>query len=119
MQGTIGTSLRDLNTAASESYDAWFEVQAKARPSLELPLVTPSNAANTIRLQAWWYNAVNGSDQLRQRMAFALSEILVVSDVDTSFYLRGQALASYCQRRLKIDPPLGCVAEVKVTHPGT
>jgi uncharacterized protein (DUF1800 family) len=46
-------------------------------------------------MQAWWYNAVSGSDQLRQRMAFALSEILVVSDVDASFYWQGQALASY------------------------
>ena len=27
-------------------------------------------------------------------------------------------LALNCQRRLKIDPPLGCVAEVNLTHPG-
>jgi uncharacterized protein (DUF1800 family) len=29
----------------------------------------------------WWKNVVEGGDQLRQRVAFALSEILVVSDV--------------------------------------
>jgi uncharacterized protein (DUF1800 family) len=92
MQGAMGTSLTDLSTAAAESYDAWFAAQAAATPSLELPRVINLNPS---REGAWWYNAVNGSDQLRQRMAFALSEIFVVSNIDTVLAARGQALASY------------------------
>jgi uncharacterized protein (DUF1800 family) len=91
-QATMGTSLTDLNTASNESYDAWFKAQAAMKPSLELPQVA---AWNDSRLPAWWYNAVNGEDQLRQRMAFALSEILVVSGADPHLGARGQGLAYY------------------------
>ncbi len=93
MQGTMGTSLSDLSTAAGESYGAWFAAQAAAAPSLELPRV--KSRANTDRLSAWWYNAVNGPDQLRQRMAFALSEIFVVSNVNNAVGDHAQPLANY------------------------
>jgi uncharacterized protein (DUF1800 family) len=93
MQGTMGTSLTDLNTAAGESYGAWFAAQAAAAPSLELPRV--NNQADDTRLSAWWYNAVNGRDQLRQRMAFALSELFVVSNVNDAVGDQAQALATY------------------------
>ena len=32
--------------------------------------------------EAWWKNAVTGQDQLRQRVATALSELFVVSEID-------------------------------------
>jgi len=32
------------------------------------------------RINTWWTLAIDGNDQLRQRVAFALSEILVISD---------------------------------------
>ncbi len=87
----MGTSLADLNAAAAESYDTWFAAQALVPVSLEFPR---SAGDDIYRRQAWYYNAVNGSDQLRQRMAFALSEILVVSQYD--FPARnGPALANY------------------------
>jgi uncharacterized protein (DUF1800 family) len=93
MQGTMGTTLPDLSSAASESYSTWFNAQAAAVPSLELPLVTTT--LNADRLSAWWYNAVNGQDQLRQRMAFALSEIFVVSNNNNAIGNHAQALATY------------------------
>ncbi|MBL0081481.1 MAG: hypothetical protein IPP37_03135 [Saprospiraceae bacterium] len=41
---------------------------------------------------SWWNNAVYGKDQLRQRMAFALSQILVISDdADIGGHARGMA----------------------------
>jgi hypothetical protein len=42
----------------------------------------------------WWQQSVTAPDQLRQRVAFALSEIMVVSDVGT-LQDNGQALCSY------------------------
>ena len=89
MQGTMGASLKDLSSAAGQSYGAWFAGQAAAPVSLELPQVSVWNAD---RKPAWWYNAVNGSDQLRQRMAFALSEIFVTSAVNNvTLYARSGA----------------------------
>ncbi len=38
-----------------------------------------SDALGYLQRDAWWDIAVNGEDQLRQRVAFALSEILVIS----------------------------------------
>lgn len=92
MQGTMGASLNDLSTAAGESYDAWFAAQTASTTSLELPLIPAWNAFET---PAWWYNAVMGPDQLRQRMAFALSEIFVTSAVNNFLYDQGQGLGYY------------------------
>ncbi len=43
------------------------------------------------RIYVWWTHAIKAPDQLRQRMAFALSEILVISDRESelSRYPRG------------------------------
>ena len=51
-------------------------------------------SANTFQ-EAWWKNAVTAPDQLRQRVAFALSEIFVVSDVDGNLAGNPTGLASY------------------------
>jgi uncharacterized protein (DUF1800 family) len=44
---------------------------------------------------AWWTRAVAGPDQLRQRVAFALSEILVVSLIGSEVGNRPYALPTY------------------------
>jgi uncharacterized protein (DUF1800 family) len=75
MQGTFGATPTDLSTASNESYDAWFSGQAAAKPSLNLPVYSGSGDWS----MSWWLNSVSGTDQLRQRMAFALSQILVIS----------------------------------------
>lgn len=43
----------------------------------------------------WWKNAVDGNDQLRQRVALALSEILVVSDIPDALSNSTFGVASY------------------------
>ena len=55
------------------------------------------------QMAAWWENALglhptntaHGSDQLRQRVAFALSQLLVVSSFEPPLYRRGESLAHY------------------------
>jgi len=44
--------------------------------------------------QAWWNNTMKGEDQLRQRVAFALSEILVISE-KSQLELNGLGIADY------------------------
>jgi len=47
------------------------------------------------RQAAWWKTVVTAPDELRQRVAFALSEIFVVSDVASSLAQQPEALANY------------------------
>ena len=45
--------------------------------------------------ESWWKNAVTAKDPLRQRVATALSEIFVVSEIDTTIDGNVPGLASY------------------------
>lgn len=92
MQGTFGASYSQIQSVATQSYDDWFAAQQAMSVTHELPLVAQWNSD---RQPAWWTVAVTAPDQLRQRMAFALSEILVVSDTNADLQFQGQALANY------------------------
>lgn len=46
-------------------------------------------------ISTWFENALNGEDQLRQRVAYALSQITVVSDAEELFKRRGEAFSYY------------------------
>ncbi|MCH9669977.1 MAG: DUF1800 family protein [Gammaproteobacteria bacterium] len=43
----------------------------------------------------WWWNVIDGQDQLRQRVTFALSQILVISDLPDALANSGFAVADY------------------------
>jgi len=84
-QATFGATLASQQSFINLRHDAWID-QEMARPaSLQLPflraLPRPQNLGQlqTGRVDIWFRNVLTGSDQLRQRVAFALSEILVVS----------------------------------------
>ncbi len=47
------------------------------------------------RQAAWWKIALTGPDQLRQRVAFALSELFVISDVNTTVAGTPRGSAAY------------------------
>ena len=59
--------------------------------------ITTPNAriSGNNRQAAWWKIALTAPDQLRQRVAFALSEILVVSDVNGVLFNNSQGLTNY------------------------
>jgi uncharacterized protein (DUF1800 family) len=61
-----------------------------------------SNNVNDYQMAAWWENALghpvntaHGSDPLRQRIAYALSQLLVTSQVEAPLDQRGEGLAFY------------------------
>jgi len=71
---------------SSVAYSRWIDEQIAITPSLLLPVIKAKYTSglrgqdlNTARQDAWFRTTVLGSDQLRQRVAFALSEIMVVS----------------------------------------
>jgi uncharacterized protein (DUF1800 family) len=100
-QATFGPTLADIDALAVDgSFDAWLDAQRALPPSLQLPYLREQRAAGTVlnrnhRMEAWWRNALTAPDQLRQRMAFALSEILVVSDEDPVLGIRPEGVAYY------------------------
>ncbi|MDQ2918712.1 MAG: DUF1800 family protein, partial [Verrucomicrobiota bacterium] len=72
--------LNDQFAAPMSSHLAFVDAAFAALPSPSpSPSATPNQPTQTMTNDAWWTYAVSASDQLRQRVAFALSEILVVS----------------------------------------
>jgi uncharacterized protein (DUF1800 family) len=92
-QATFGATSQDIGDLTGESASEWFVRQVNMAPSLSLPFVenylatVPSaTSADGITYEgsqtptfAFWVHAIEGDDQLRQRMAFALSQVLVIS----------------------------------------
>ena len=85
-RSTFGPTTNEIQRLSVIGYAAWFEEQRSRPAALERPALA-SLAAHGVsfgqeaRMEQWWKNVLTGNDQLRQRMAFALSEIFVVSDV--------------------------------------
>lgn len=109
-QASMGPSLDSIAHLRGVGYNAWFAEQASApasryRPYLE-NLESLGVEVNTGHIQeAWWQAAVIGPDQLRQRVAFALSELLVVSDNNGD--LQGQPIAMANYYDLLVDNAFG------------
>lgn len=85
-RASFGPTEQEVQRLAVIGYTAWFDEQKAYPVSLERPTLSSMAASNqdvyqNQRLDQWWKIALTKKDQLRQRMAFALSEILVVSDV--------------------------------------
>ena len=79
-QATFGPTLIDIASAGAMGAEAWISEQ------MQMPATYLSDglaAANSQKwneyVNVWWRHAIQADDQLRQRVAFALSEILVVS----------------------------------------
>ncbi len=108
MQTTFGGTLTEINaltgacpTCSSDPlvpYRNWLNAQF-ALPQTPHVTYTSSipdaNADNARMMESFWKQALTGPDQLRQRVAFALSEMLVISDEDGDLYNRPDALATY------------------------
>jgi uncharacterized protein (DUF1800 family) len=90
--------------SGANAYARWIDEQLAAPPSAQLPYVVAAvpnpvpadfnvGSLNLQRQDIWFQNAVRGNDQLRQRVAWALSQTMVVSQVTLNNYPFG--LASY------------------------
>lgn len=102
-QASFGASKEQIEWLTSNGFDAWFEQQRNATQSTHRAnTLTIFNADENARAQgaelpwgghrhgAWIDIAVKGEDQLRQRVAFALSQLFVVSEKSQ---LEGEQLA--------------------------
>jgi len=88
------------------SFDQWINEQMAIPPSSHLeimradfrafPPTNPRPRLNNANWQiSWWQLALTAPDQLRQRVAFALSEIFVVSDLNEALSNNADGTATY------------------------
>src|SRR5205814_6686605 len=82
--------------APMASHLAYVDAAVAALPSPSpSPSATPNQPTLTMTNDAWWTNAISGQDQVRQRVAFALSETLVASLNSAGLANRPFALPTY------------------------
>ncbi|MEW8028243.1 MAG: DUF1800 family protein [Candidatus Thiodiazotropha sp.] len=106
-----------MRSAYTSTSDGWLthlqrtrEIALRAEPGNDWLVTGVFNeaigdrSALDYQMAAWWENALGsasnpgsevGSDQLRQRVAYALSQLLVTSDSVPILKSRGEALAAY------------------------
>jgi uncharacterized protein (DUF1800 family) len=115
MQATFGPTLEDIAAVRETGFEAWIDSQLALPPSLLTPYIQQIKAdAAGQRLDRtydfndggnfvtgsnittpWARHAIGAPDQLRQRVAFALSQILVISRRDAQLAEMPLALANY------------------------
>jgi uncharacterized protein (DUF1800 family) len=99
-QASFGPSAEDVARVKAIGYDNWIDEQfAMNLQSSHLATVEASAARRQTGsgdvidvLDSWWTHSVRDPAQLRQRVAFALSEIFVVSTMSVS---NSRTVASY------------------------
>jgi uncharacterized protein (DUF1800 family) len=86
-QATFGATEAAAQTVINMGFEAWIDSQLQQSTSLQLPHLQSLPRPQFLfelqpdRADIWFRNALHGDDQLRQRVAFALSEIMVVSQL--------------------------------------
>ncbi|MEN3111389.1 DUF1800 domain-containing protein [Uliginosibacterium paludis] len=86
-QASFGPHPDEIATLTRSSYQRWLDEQFSLPQTLFLPEIEPEhvrlekgkNLRQELFFRTFWKNAATAPDQLRQRVAFALSEIFVIS----------------------------------------
>lgn len=97
-QATFGPRYEEIEDLSVGTYSIWFRDQLNRPPTLHLDRLLANGVLNdfsTFRAasDSYWAGIIDGDDQLRQRMAYALSQILVVSEGQNSV-LAGRPLTT-------------------------
>ncbi len=97
---TFGPTAADIALLRQIGYRAWIARQLALPVTLQRPYVEAldkavQNPGQADRMEVWFNNAITAPDQLRQRVAWALSQILVVSDQFAGLNQDPIALAEY------------------------
>jgi uncharacterized protein (TIGR03437 family) len=99
-QATFGPTTAEITRLQQRGYVAWLDEQF-AKPRVKyLDLMDQLRHSGTQPgsndlIEALWKQAVQGDDQLRQRVALALHELLVVSEFADGLSDNTEALATY------------------------
>jgi len=101
-QATFGAGPADIAAVQSLGYAGWLANQFSLPVTHHLPVVLANTSPDptqpypsSLMFDTWWQQSVTAPDQLRQRVAFALSEIMVVSENGTLANDYANGLSSY------------------------
>jgi len=123
-QATYGTTLAGIADVKARGIEGWIEHQFTLEGTSHLQYSDENDGSGSnpeVRMNKWWLDAIDSDDQLRGRVAFALSEIFVVSNVQqtlgyaeiglTNYYdmLRGHAFGDFRQllQDVTLSPVMG------------
>ncbi|MBC7404097.1 MAG: DUF1800 domain-containing protein [Cytophaga sp.] len=102
-QSSFGATTVEINYVITKGYSAYLDAQF-AQPqklhrtymdTIAPSLPTGSTLSQNQFFESFWQQAVNGDDQLRQRITYALSQIFVISFLDSSVNNYPRGVASY------------------------
>lgn len=121
-QATFGPTSDDVARVKAIGYDNWIDEQFGMQlQTSHLQMVKSTAALHTGDPNpwdvnySWWTHALKDPAQLRQRVAFALSEIFVVSTMSVD---RGQMVASYLDMlTTRADGKFRDLLEAVALHP--
>ncbi len=118
LQGSFGPTMREIENVRKQGIEGWIDDQIDTQPATyhEIYIKEIENDLNGARVDktyrtnndiriedenlqtAFARAAISGSDQLRQRVAFALSQILVISRQDGDIDQNVRSLSRYYDR---------------------
>ena len=98
-QASLGPTYEEILSAQGLSAEEWIDSQ------MQLPITYHVDYLENYpnrdyprqinRVDAWWKGSINAPDQLRQRVAYAMSQIFVVSDFNNSLANEPKGMVSY------------------------
>lgn len=108
-QATFGPTPAEISRARDLGFAGWLDAQFLRPVNRHLPIVqtwqfelNPNTSSESIsnehRMEAWWRQTMRDdvdSDPLRQRVAFALSQIFVISDRMSSLDADQRGMTAY------------------------
>lgn len=99
-QASFGASTGAIADVQNLGVAGWLTNQCALPPSYLMPVMDAVTSAyvdvySSHKMLAWWERALHAPDQLRQRMAFALSEIMVISDYNGNLEGNWPSMISY------------------------
>ncbi len=121
LQGSFGSTMSEIENVRKQGIEGWIDDQIDNQPATyhEIYIKEIENDLNGARIDktyrtnndiriedenlqtAFARAAISGSDQLRQRVAFALSQILVISRQDGNIDQNVRSLARYYDRLIE------------------
>jgi len=103
-QATFGPTTASIDWVSRHGYPAWIKTQMELTrtphraylDAVQASLAgTTSTVTQTHFRESFWKQALAGPDQLRQRAAYALSQIFVISFVDSNLASQVRGVTSY------------------------
>ena len=109
-QATFGPTEADIDAVVAQGYERWLDAQLTTPPSVSHqaqwdirnqalgggPLPVGGVGASRAHLPySFWKQAVSGNDQVRARVAYAWSQVFVISAADSSTGFNARGIANY------------------------